>query len=174
MTNPTYSIHPTPVGDAMMVCTDEGLVWMHITDAPDAELERVAQRLGRLPERDDEQLRPVSVQLDEYFAGDRRDFDLDLDWRLVRGFTRAALEAIREIPYGETASYGEVAVRAGSPGASRAAGTACATTPFSIVVPAHRVVRADGSLGHYGGHAEVKRYLLEMEQAALDPGGADG
>lgn len=173
MTNASYSIHPTPVGDAMMVATDEGLVWMHVTDAADAELERLAQRLGALPERDDERLRPVSRQLDEYFAGDRRDFDLDLDWRLVRGFTRAALEAICDIPYGETASYGEIAVRAGHPGASRAAGTACATTPFSIIVPAHRVVRADGSLGEYGGHPEVKRYLLDMEREAADPGTSD-
>ncbi len=89
-----------------------------------------------------------------------------LDWRLVRGFTRAALEAVREIPYGETAGYGEVAAHAGSPRAARAVGTACATTPFSIVVPVHRVVRADGSIGEYGGHPEDKLFLLDLERAA--------
>ena len=101
------------------------------------------------------------------------EFDLPLDWRLVRGFTRAALEAVSDIPYGETAGYGEVAISAGSPRAARAVGTACATTPFSIVVPVHRVVRADGSLGEYGGHPEVKRFLLDLERAATWTGSAD-
>ncbi len=173
MTHATYAVHPTPVGDALIVATDEGLVSLHLTDAVDADLERLAHRLGTLPEPDEQKVEAVARQLDEYFAGERREFDVDLDWRLVRGFTRAALEAIRDIPYGETASYGEVAVRAGSPGASRAAGTACATTPFSIVVPAHRVVRADGSVGEYGGHPEVKRFLLDLERDAVAPGVAD-
>jgi methylated-DNA-[protein]-cysteine S-methyltransferase len=69
-----------------------------------------------------------------------------------------------EIPYGEVASYAEVAIAAGSPGANRAVGTACARTPISIVVPAHRVVRSDGSIGEYGGHPERKRYLLDLEE----------
>ena len=76
-------------------------------------------------------------------------------------------DALTEIPYGETAGYGEVAITAGSPGAARAVGTACATTPFSIIVPVHRVVRSDGSLGEYGGHPEVKRYLLDLERETL-------
>ncbi len=97
------------------------------------------------------------------------EFDIPLDWRLVRGFTRDALEAVRDIPYGETAGYGEVAILAGSPRAARAVGTACATTPFSIVVPVHRVVRSDGSLGEYGGHPEVKRFLIDLEQQPGTP-----
>jgi methylated-DNA-[protein]-cysteine S-methyltransferase len=116
---------------------------------------------------DDDAVAGVAAQqLDEYFAGERQQFDLPLDWRLVRGFTRAALEAVRGIPYGETAGYGEVAATAGSPRAARAVGTACATTPFSIVVPVHRVVRADGSIGEYGGHPEDKAFLLDLERAA--------
>ena len=105
-------------------------------------------------------------QLDEYFEGSRRGFDVELDWRLVRGFTREALQSVREIPYGEVASYGEVAAMAGRDRAARAVGTACATTPWSIVVPVHRVVRSDGSIGEYGGHPEVKRFLLDLEAAA--------
>lgn len=174
MTHATYLLHPTPVGDALIAWTDDGLVALHITDAAEAELERLSQRLGAVPDRDDGTDHPAADQLDEYFAGSRRRFDLDLDWRLVHGFTRAALEAIRAIPYGETASYAEVAVRAGSPGAHRAAGTACANTPFSIVVPAHRVVRADGTIGEYGGHPEVKRFLLDLERDAVSRGDADG
>ena len=85
--------------------------------------------------------------------------------RLFRSWARA-LTAVTEIPYGETASYGEVAALAGKPRAARAVGTACRTTPFSLVVPVHRVVRSDGSIGEYGGHPEVKEYLLDLERTA--------
>lgn len=162
-----YLLHPSPLGEVLIVTTGEGVVTLHpLRGRLDDELERLAHRLGGIPERTDDDLVAAAAgrQLDEYFAGDRQDFDVDLDWRLVRGFTRAALEAVRKIPYGETAGYGEVAAHAGSPRASRAVGTACATTPFSLVVPVHRVVRADGSLGEYGGHPEDKRFLLDLEQ----------
>ena len=172
---PRFRVHPSPVGDILIVTTDDGIVILHLFDGPlGAELERVGLALRAVPvphESDAGDPAPdlfdrAITQLDEYFDGDRRDFDLELDWRLVRGFTRAALEAVRDIPYGETAGYGEVAIAAGSPRAARAVGTACATTPFSIVVPVHRVVRADGSIGEYGGRPDVKRYLIEMEQPA--------
>lgn len=113
--------------------------------------------------RDDEALYPVVTQLEHYFAGELRSFDIPLDLAGLTPFTRAALEAIREIPYGETAGYGEVAITAGIPRAARAVGTACANTPISVVIPVHRVVRSDGSLGEYGGRPEVKRALLALE-----------
>ncbi|MGK3950925.1 methylated-DNA--[protein]-cysteine S-methyltransferase [Microbacterium sp. I2] len=173
---PRYRVHPSPIGDILIVTTAEGIVTLHPFDgALHSELERLALRLRALPVPEDESGQddgpdPVAAaaaaQLDEYFDGTRREFDLPLDWRLVRGFTRAALEAVREIPYGETAGYGEVAIAAGSPRAARAVGTACATTPFSIVVPVHRVVRADGSLGEYGGRPEMKQYLIDLERAS--------
>ena len=171
---PRYRVHPSPIGDILIVTTEDGIVSLHPLEGPlHPELERVALQLRALPLPDDPAVEPdaaglasaAAAQLDEYFDGERRDFDLPLDWRLVRGFTRAALEAVREIPYGETAAYGEVAIAAGQPRAARAVGTACATTPFSIVVPVHRVVRADGSLGEYGGRPEVKQYLIDLEQA---------
>lgn len=171
---PRYRVHASPIGDILIVTTADGIVSLHPFDGPlHPELERAALQLRALPLPDDPAADPASAavtdaavsQLDEYFDGERREFDLPLDWRLVRGFTRAALEAVREIPYGETAGYGEVAIAAGSPRAARAVGTACATTPFSIVVPVHRVVRADGSLGEYGGRPEVKQYLIDLEQA---------
>lgn len=187
-TTPRYLVHPSPVGDVLIVATADGIVTLHPFEGSlHAELERVALRLRALPVpggadaafRDGEEsellggpdvvddvLDEAAGQLDEYFDGVRRDFDLPLDWRLVRGFTRAALEAVCGIPYGETAGYGEVAIAAGSPGAARAVGTACARTPFSIVVPVHRVVRSDGSLGEYGGRTDVKRYLIDLELAA--------
>ncbi|WP_194395913.1 methylated-DNA--[protein]-cysteine S-methyltransferase [Microbacterium atlanticum] len=175
---PRYRVHPSPVSDILIVATDDGIVTLHPFDGPlGAELERVALGLRALPVPDEGPvLEDAALQLDEYFEGRRREFDLALDWQLVRGFTRAALQAVCDIPYGETASYGEVAIAAGVARAARAVGTACATTPFSIVVPVHRVVRADGSLGEYGGHPEVKRYLVELEQGltiAAAPAGAD-
>jgi methylated-DNA-[protein]-cysteine S-methyltransferase len=171
---PRYRVHPSPIGDILIVTTADGIVTLHPFDGRlHAEIERVALRLRALPvpEETDAAATEASAseqaarQLDEYFDRRRREFDLPLDWRLVRGFTRAALEAVCDIPYGETAGYGEVAIAAGVPRAARAVGTACATTPFSVVVPVHRVVRADGSLGEYGGHPEVKRFLLDLEQA---------
>jgi len=175
-----FLLHPSPIGEVLVVTTDEpdatpgpdvktGIVTLHpLRSVLGSELERLSRVLrGTVDHDEDDALaNDAARQLDEYFVGERREFDLALDWRLVRGFTRAALEAVREIPYGETAGYGEVAVTAGSPGAARAVGTACATTPFSIVVPVHRVVRADGSIGEYGGHPEDKAFLLGLEQAA--------
>ena len=171
---PRYRVHPSPIGDILIVTTADGIVTLHpFSGSLDPELERAAMQLRAFPLPDDPMADPDSsavadaagTQLDEYFDGERRDFDLPLDWRLVRGFTRAALEAVCDIPYGETAGYGEVAIAAGSPRAASAVGTACATTPFSIIVPVHRVVRSDGSLGEYGGRPDVKRYLIDLEQA---------
>lgn len=166
MTPVSFRVHPSPVGDVLIVATVAGIVSLHPLDGPmDAELDRVALCLHALPEPDDQAGGDIGRQLDEYFAGTRRAFDAPLDWSLARGFRRAALEAVCEIPYGQTAGYGEVAIAAGSPRAARAVGTACATTPFSLIVPVHRVVRADGSLGEYGGRPEVKRFLLDLEQS---------
>ncbi len=167
MTSATYTVHPTPIGDALLVFTEDGLVALHVShDDGDEALTALALALRTLPGRDDAVDGDLRRQLDEYFEGSRREFEVELDWRLVRGFTREALQSVREIPYGEVASYGEVAVMAGRARAARAVGTACATTPWSIVVPVHRVVRSDGSIGEYGGHPEVKRFLLDLEAAA--------
>jgi methylated-DNA-[protein]-cysteine S-methyltransferase len=178
MTTPyRFAVHPSPVGEILVVTGDDGIVALHPFDGPlDAELSRICLQLHSLAEHDetDAAARSAVEQLDEYFEGERRAFDLPLDWRLTRGFTRAALQAVCKIPYGETAGYGEVAISAGSPRAARAVGTACATTPFSIVVPVHRVVRADGSLGEYGGRPDVKRYLVDLERDALETAAPTG
>lgn len=159
--------HATPVGPVLLGFADDALVTLHVVhgDLDDARA-AFARRIDAAAPSDPAAAADVGAQLDAYFAGELREFDVELDWRLARGFTRLALEAIRDIPYGETAGYGEIAIAAGSPRASRAVGTACATTPFSLVVPVHRVIRADGSIGEYGGHPDVKRFLLELERDA--------
>lgn len=102
-------------------------------------------------------------QIDEYFHGKRREFDMPIDWSLTIGFRGQVQRALTAIDYGQTESYGEVARRLGNPGAVRAVGSACATNPLPIVVPCHRVLRSDGSLGGYRGGTEAKQILLELE-----------
>lgn len=164
MTEFRSRVTASPIGDILLVEGDAGIVALHPFDGPaDFERERLSLLLHASVTPDHTAGESAVAQLAEYFDGARTAFDLTLDWRLVEGFTRAALQTVQTIPYGETAGYGEVAILAGSPGAARAVGTACAKTPFSIVVPVHRVVRSDGSLGEYGGHPEIKRYLIDFE-----------
>lgn len=164
MTSLRYGLEPTPVGPALIAVTDDGVVSLQIIDgSTEPALERLIIAVGVPAELDRDSIEPCAEQVREYFDGDRRSFDLPMDWRLTRGLAAIALQAICEIPYGETASYGEIAIAAGAPGAARAVGTACANSPFSLVVPVHRVVRADGSLGEYGGRPDIKRFLIEHE-----------
>jgi methylated-DNA-[protein]-cysteine S-methyltransferase len=124
--------------------------------------DRVSSRLLHAPAR----LDAVAHQLDEYFSGRRHSFDVPLDWQLSKGFRRTVLRHLAvDIDYGTTASYGTLARLSGSPRAVRAVGTTCATNPIPVVVPCHRVVRADGTLGGYRGGPAAKRALLDLEGA---------
>jgi len=163
-----YATHETPLGTTVVAATDRGLVRLALPGAVVEEVledlaAEVSPRVLELPAR----LDAVRRELDEYFAGDRERFDLPLDWRLVHGgFQRKVLRAAASrLPFGVTASYGEVATWAGSPRAFRAAGTALARNPLPIVVPCHRVLRAGGAIGQYGGGPEMKQRLLRLEGA---------
>lgn len=161
-----YRTVDSPAGRLLVAATGEGLVRVAFAvQDHDAVLQQlsdvISPRVLHAPGRLDE----VSRQLDEYFAGQRRRFDVPLDWRLSKGFRRRVLEHLPDIAYGRTESYTEVAVASGSPRAVRAAGTACATNPLPIVVPCHRVIRADGSMGRYAGGEPAKRTLLGIEAA---------
>jgi len=112
---------------------------------------------------DDTAFADAVAQLDEYFRGDRLDFDLELDL-VGSAFQRRVWEALQTIPYGETRSYGEIAAQIDAPGASRAVGLANGHNPISIIVPCHRVIGANGSLTGYGGGLERKKLLLGMEK----------
>ncbi|MGI8701738.1 MAG: methylated-DNA--[protein]-cysteine S-methyltransferase [Nocardioidaceae bacterium] len=160
-----YRVLDSPVGPLLVAGTAAGLVRVayarHGHDDVLASLAgMVSPRLLEAPAR----LDPVARQLEEYFAGRRRGFDVPLDLRLARGFRREVLTQLREIAYGRTASYASVASAAGHPGAARAVGSACRTNPLPVVVPCHRVVRADGVLGEYVGGAAAKAALLDLEE----------
>jgi methylated-DNA-[protein]-cysteine S-methyltransferase len=122
----------------------------------------ISPRVLRAPAR----LDAAARELDEYFAGRRRSFDLPLDLRLAQGFRRSVLDALPGIGYGSTASYAAVARLAGSPAAVRAVGTACARNPLPLVIPCHRVVRSDGTPGQYAGGPTAKQTLLTLETPA--------
>lgn len=162
-----YRTVDSPVGPLLLAATELGLVRVaYASENHEAVLEalsdRISPRILNAPAR----LNSAARALDEYFAGHRHGFDLPIDWRLSTGFRSVVLHRLTEIEYGRTASYGTVAHLAGSPKAARAVGTACATNPLPVVVPCHRVVRADGGIGEYLGGIEAKRILLALEAAA--------
>jgi len=161
-----YRTIDSPVGLLLLAATSAGVVRVAFDgEGHDAVLQVLAERLSPRILRAPGRLDQAARQLDEYFAGNRRAFDVAVDLRLTKGFRRSVLEHLRGIAYGATESYALVAVGAGSPAAVRAVGTACATNPVPLLVPCHRVVRSDGTIGQYLGGTEAKRLLLDLESA---------
>jgi methylated-DNA-[protein]-cysteine S-methyltransferase len=166
-----YAETDSPVGRLLLATTPRGLIRVSFPiEAPEKVLEELAgsvsPRILESPAKLDEARR----ELERYFEGGLHDFDLPLDWQLTHGFYRKVLRATARIPYGQTRSYKQMAKRAGSPRAVRAAGSALGSNPLPIIVPCHRVLRTGGALGGYGGGLETKQALLELE-GALQPGG---
>jgi len=157
-----YTIIASPIGDLLAARDEDGL----------AELQLPAGKHAQRPQqawvRDDSAFDDVRTQLEEYFEGERTEFDLPLS-PSGTAFQRRVWTALRDIPYGETRSYGQTAQAIGSPSASRAVGLANGQNPIPIIVPCHRVVGADGSLTGYGGGLDTKRWLLghEAQHAGL-------
>lgn len=161
-----YRTVETPVGSLLIAATQRGIVRVAFaSENHEAVLESLAERLSPRILRAPARLDPAARELDEYFRGRRRAFDLPLDLSLSKGFRREVLDHLRSIGYGHTETYTEVAIAAGSPRAVRAVGSACATNPLPVIVPCHRVLRSDGSLGGYLGGLDAKRALLELEAA---------
>lgn len=163
-----YRTLDTPVGPLLLAATELGLVRVaYASENHDTVLQSLADRVSPRILDAPARLDLIASELDEYFAGRRRSFDLPLDWRLSSGFRATVLRHLTtDLEYGQTASYATVARLAGHPKAVRAVGTACATNPLPVVVPCHRVVRSDGSMGGYLGGVEAKRALLALETAA--------
>lgn len=161
-----YRTLDTPVGTLLLAATEQGLVRVaYGTEGHDKVLESLASRISPRILNAPRRLDTAAREIDEYFAGRRRVFDLPLDLSLSTGFRRLVLGHLSDIGYGRTASYAAVAAAAGSPRAVRAVGTACATNPLPVVVPCHRVVRSDGSFGGYLGGPAAKQALLALEAA---------
>jgi len=162
-----YRTVDTPVGPLLLAATEQGLVRVaYPNQGHDAVLQALADRISPRVLHAPARLDPVVRQLDDYFAGRRRRFDVPLDWRLSTGFRSTVLHHLAsDVDYGRTASYAALAALAGNPRAVRAVGTACATNPLPVVVPCHRVVRSDGAIGNYAGGVEAKRTLLDLEAA---------
>ena len=162
----TYTPVDSPFGPLLAAATRRGLVRLAFPEEPvDSVLDRLASSISPRIVESSAPLESVRRELEEYFSGARRGFGLALDWSLIGPFGRRVLRATAEIPYGGVLSYGEVAADAGSPRGSRAAGNALGSNPIPIVIPCHRVLRAGGALGGYGGGLERKRWLLELEGA---------
>jgi methylated-DNA-[protein]-cysteine S-methyltransferase len=158
---------PTPIGRLLVVNGPSGLVRIAFeSESEDAALAEVARVLGPRVIGSDRELASEREALSEYFEGDAAELSLPVDLRLAEApFRRAVLEKLREVPRGQTVSYGELAARAGNPRAARAVGSACARNPVPIVVPCHRVLPGTGRLGNYAGGPERKRVLLDLEGA---------
>ena len=148
----------SPVGGLLRIGDGTHLKHIHFQSGPHPRLPRGEWVAERAP------FESVLNQLSEYFAGQRRSFDLALAPEGT-GFQRAVWRALLDIPYGETLSYGELACRIGNPRASRAVGLANGANPLPIVVPCHRVIGADGSLTGFGGGLAIKQRLLRLESA---------
>ncbi|MGO9320491.1 MAG: methylated-DNA--[protein]-cysteine S-methyltransferase [Solirubrobacteraceae bacterium] len=162
----TYAPVDSPFGALLLAVTGRGLVRLAFPEEDvDSVLERLARRISPRIVEAPAPLEPMRRELDEYFSGRRRSFELPLDWTLIGPFGRRVLRVASEIPYGGVLSYAEVAADAGSPRGSRAAGNALGSNPIPIVIPCHRVLRTGGALGGYGGGLERKQWLLELEGA---------
>ena len=162
----------TPLGPLWLALGPRGVLSIHYGVEPSQRyLTRIVARYGPGVLRAPKRLDPVKRQLEEYFRGTRRRFELEVDLTALTPFQRRVLAATRRVDFGDRATYREVATRAGNARATRAAGAALGANPVSIVVPCHRVVASDGTLGGYGGGLEAKRFLLSLERGDVPEGG---
>jgi methylated-DNA-[protein]-cysteine S-methyltransferase len=163
-----YALVDSPLGTLLAARTRRGLVELaYGGEQPDSLLVELSEKLSPRVLEAPGRLDDVRRQLEEYFEGRRTDFELPIDWSLSRGFTQRILQATAKVPFGELATYRDMASRAGNERAVRAAGNALGSNNMPIVVPCHRIVRTGGALGGYTGGLERKEYLLRLEGVLL-------
>lgn len=156
----------SPIGPLLLAATDRGLVKVGFHARQDAAGAGEAEE----PARAAEHIAVAESQLRAYFAGELKEFRLELDWSLSDGFSRRVLEELAaRVPFGSVVSYQFLADRVGEPGAAQAVGRAMASNPLPIVVPCHRVIESDGGLGGFGGGLDTKRSLLALEGVLPEP-----
>ncbi len=162
-----YDLVDTPIGNLFVAATPRGLCRISYDAVPEQELESLARSFGVRVLRSAKPIDTARRELDEYFEGKRRRFDLPLDVALLADFNRRVLRELARVPYGEVVTYGELASRAARPRAARAVGTVMNRNPLPIVLPCHRVIGANGKLVGYGGGLDRKEKLLRLEGAIL-------
>jgi len=156
----------SPVGTLLLAATPKGLLRVaYDIENHDRVLDTLSRQISPRVLRAPKRLDVAARELDEYFQGQRRSFDLPLDLSLSRGFRLLVQQNLPTIGYGQTRSYRQVAELVGNPKAVRAVGTACATNPLPVVLPCHRVLRSDGTVGGYAGGPAAKSTLLNLEAA---------
>ncbi len=161
-----YTTVDSPVGSLLLAATEKGLVRIAFAgEGHDRVLDTLANKISARVLRAPRRLDLAAQELDEYFAGRRTRFDIPLDFSLSSRFGELVQRHLSDIAYGHTESYSEVAQIVGNPKAVRAVGSACSTNPLPLVVPCHRVLRSDGSLGGYRGGLQAKTILLALEAA---------
>ncbi len=163
-----YDVVDSPIGPLLVAATERGIVRISFSAGGEGELETLARVVGPCVLRSSRAVDGVRRELDEYFAGSRRAFDLEIDLRGAAPFTIEVLGELARVPYGETSTYGALAARVGRPKAARAIGMVMNRNPVPIVLPCHRVVGANGSLVGYAGGLEIKERLLRLEGVLLD------
>lgn len=158
----------SPLGPLLALATERGLVMLSYTDdSVEQKLTQIAARISPRILEAPTRLDPARRELDEYFSGRRRRFEIPVNWTLISGYARAVLERTSEIPYGEALSYAEVSREVGNPRGARATGNALGSNPIPIVIPCHRVTRTGGAIGGYTGGLDRKRFLLNLERQDL-------
>lgn len=162
-----YDFVDSPVGALYVAASKQGVCRIAFDPEPEHALERLSRDFGLRVLRSPKPIDAVRRELDEYFEGRRRSFDLPLDVRLLAEFSRRILRELARVPYGEVVTYGELATRAARPGAARAVGIVMNRNPIPIVLPCHRVVGANGNLTGYAGGLERKEALLRLEGAIV-------
>lgn len=160
-----FDVVESPIGQLLVAASDHGIASIWFDPKPDEDLERLAQIAGPRVLRSPHTVDAARRELDEYFEGKRRHFDVALDLRALPPFTIAVLDQLARVPYGRTTTYGALAERVGRPRAARAVGTVMNRNRIPIVLPCHRVVGATGDLTGYAGGLERKLALLELEGA---------
>jgi methylated-DNA-[protein]-cysteine S-methyltransferase len=160
-----FDMVESPVGRLLVAASKHGLAAISYDPRPEEHLERLARIAGPRILRSARSVEEARRELDEYFEGRRRGFDLEVDLRALPPFTVSVLRELSKVPYGETTTYGALAAKVGRPRAARAVGTVMNRNRIPIVLPCHRVVGADGALVGYAGGLERKVTLLELESS---------
>jgi methylated-DNA-[protein]-cysteine S-methyltransferase len=162
-----FDVVESPIGSLLVAASDRGVASISFDAEPEHHLERLSRIAGPRVLRSPASVEPARRELDQYFDGKRHAFDLSLDLRALPPFTVDVLRQLARVPYGETTTYGELAVRVGRPRAARAVGTVMHRNRIPIVLPCHRVVGSTGDLTGYAGGLDRKRALLRLEGAIL-------